>query len=101
MKKEYEDKEFKNLKLKNETLENLSFINCSFVNCTFEDCKLIRTSFSDCSFYKCVISNIKTPGNSHIEDTEITECQLTGIYWMSSFPISNLPIRSADWKIVI
>ena len=86
MKKEYEDKEFKNLKLKNETLEKLSFINCSFVNCTFEDCKLIRTSFSDSSFYKCVISNIKTPGNSHIEDTEITECQLTGIYWNELLP---------------
>lgn len=81
MKNYYEDKEFKNLKFKNKVFEKFRFINCSFVNCTFEDCKLIKTSFSDCSFYKCVISNLKTSGNSQIQDTEFRECQLAGIYW--------------------
>lgn len=82
----YENKNFKNLKFKNYILKNTEFINCSFTNCTFEDCKLIATSFSDCSFDKCIILNIKTDGNSQIQETDFTKCQLTGIQWSELSP---------------
>jgi fluoroquinolone resistance protein len=94
----YAAKEFENLKFKKHIFKNLKFKNCTFKNCIFEDCKLIQTSFSNCSFYNCIILNIKTAGDSKIEDTDFIECQLTGIHWSELLPDFRVadPIRKLE-----